>query len=198
MISTGKAVAVALAVAAGVTAFLATPSGRGRGRRGHHAALSRWLALSPERAQAVREADPDFEQDVDLLTANLQGEREKLADLLDDPTSPNEQVMERVERVILAHNALERRVASHVLVIRPHLTAEQQKQLMGLCASGVRRAAGRPRHGRSGDGGGRGGGPGGRWRDDEGNGGRGGQGQGGRGQGGRGGGGRGGGGRGQP
>ena len=197
MVTTGKAVAAALAVAAGVAAFLATPQSGGRGRGGGRAALSQWLELSPERDEAVRKADPDFEQDSELLTANLAAEREKLAALLGEPASTDQQVLDRVERVIAAHNSLERRVAKHVLAIRAHLTAEQQQRLMGLCASGVRRAAGRPwRRGRGGGQGqtgmGQGGGHG------EGGRGQGGRGEGGRGEGGRGGGGWGGGGRGQP
>ena len=198
MISTAKAVAAVLAVAAGVAAFLATPAPGRQDGRGRQAALSRWLDLSAERAEDVRKADPDFQQESGLLTANLAAEREKLAALIEDPASSDKQVLEHVERVIAAHDALERRVARHVLAIRPHLTADQQKRLMGLCASGVREA-GRPwRRGRGqgggqglgqgggqglGQGGGQGKGPGGPWRDDDRRGGGQGQGRGGRGSG---------------
>ena len=190
MISCGKLIVAVVAVAAGVGAFLATP--KLAGDRGQGQPLARWLGLSAEQAEAVKKADPVFEGDADRQTAALGAEREKLAALLDDPKSADDQVMKQVERVIDAHNTLERRVAKHVLAIRSSLTADQQKQLMGLCASGVRRAAGRQwRRGRGqeGDLPGRGrGGP----RDDAGRG-RGGAGQGGRGRGGQGGGGRGGG-----
>ena len=156
MISCGKLIVAAVAVAAGVGAFLATP--KLAGDRGQGQPLARWLGLSAEQAEAVKKADPVFEGDADRQTAALGAEREKLAALLDDPKSADDQVMKQVERVIDAHNTLERRVAKHVLAIRSSLTADQQKQLMGLCASGVRRAAGRQwRRGRGlGDGSGRG------------------------------------------
>ena len=184
MISAAKAVAAVLAVAAGVAAFLATSAPGRQGGRGRQAALSRWLDLSAERAEAVRKADPDFQQESDLLTANLAAEREKLAALIEDPASSDKQILEHVERVIAAHDALERRVARHLLAIRPHLTAGQQKRLMGLCANGVREAGRQWRRGRRqgrGQGGGQGMGPGGPRRDDDRRGG--GQGRGGRGNG---------------
>lgn len=156
MVQTGKLVAVGVALAAGIVAFLATPKGDGRqgGQgQGGRGPVAEWLQLEPARAEAVQKADPGFDTESQGLTTGLNAEREKLAALLDDPKSADPQVLDQVERVIAAHNALERRVAKHVLAIRPHLTAEQQKRLMGQCASGVRRAAGRPwRRGR-GDGG---------------------------------------------
>jgi hypothetical protein len=141
VISCGKLTVAALAVGAAIGAFLATPRLGGDGGQGPP--LARWLGLSAEQTQAVEKADPSFEDDADRLTTALRAEREKLAALLDDPKSADDRVMEQVERVIDAHNGLERRVATHVLAIRPSLTVGQQKRLMGLCASGVRRAAGR-------------------------------------------------------
>jgi hypothetical protein len=35
--------------------------------------------------------------------------------------------------LISAHSQIERRIAKHVLVLRPYLTIEQQKWLIGLC-----------------------------------------------------------------
>ena len=104
MLAYGKAVVVALAAAAGVAAFVATPDKARQPRRGQRGPLARWLQLSPEKAEAVRRADADFERDADLLTDNLRSEREKLAALLDDPKTPAQQILAQVDRVIAAHS----------------------------------------------------------------------------------------------
>ena len=143
MIQAGKLLVVGVALAAGIAAFLATPKRDGLQGQGGRGPVAEWLQLEPERAEAVEKADPGFGAESKGLTGELTAEREKLAALLDDPKSADPQVLGQVERVIAAHNALERRVAKHVLAIRPHLEPAQQKQLLGLCAQGVRRAAGR-------------------------------------------------------
>jgi hypothetical protein len=89
------------------------------------------------------EADPDFSRQAATLKADLAEQRNALAVLLEAPDSSDEALMQQIERVIAAHDVLERRVAAHVLAIRKHLTASQAKQLMGLVAKCVR-SAGRP------------------------------------------------------
>ena len=105
-----------------------------------HGALCNWLRLSGEQKQAVRAKGSRFVQEAKALQQKLADERFDLAALLEAPDSTDEQIMGQVERVIKAHDALERRVARHMLAIRPILTREQAKQFMGLAASGVRRA----------------------------------------------------------
>jgi hypothetical protein len=105
-------------------------------------ALVGWLALSSNQTQVIKQADPQFPVDSEKLSTDLQAERLKLAALLDEPQTPNQAILSQVERVIATHDALERRVAGYVLAIRPHLTADQQKRLLGLCAEGVRQAHG--------------------------------------------------------
>jgi len=151
---------IVLAAAAGAGTFFATlVSGQG----GHELEdsrqpLGRWLDLSAQQAADVAAADPTFDGESDDLAAELHTQREQLAKLLEDPTSTDEAIMAQVEKTINAHDALERRVAKHVLAIREKLTPEQQKRLMGLAASGVREAG---RYGyRGGQGGGERGGAG--------------------------------------
>ena len=167
-----------LVLAAGAGSFFATlASGRQGGAGAATAsrpALHQWLDLPADRAKAVQAADPTFEADLNGLTVALQAEREKLAVLLEDPASADETVLAQVEKAIAAQGALERRVAKHVLAIRGELTAEQRKRLLGMTASGVRRAN-RHRRGYGWHGGqqqetqesdadrGQGHGPGGRW-----------------------------------
>lgn len=106
-------------------------------------ALATCLGLSPSEAREMAEADPDFNGQAATLRADLAEQRDALAGLLEAPDSSDETLTRQVERVIAAHDALERRVARHVLAIRKHLTPSQAKRLMGLLAEGVR-SAGKP------------------------------------------------------
>lgn len=162
----GRAIAATACALAALAAFVATVGsgehpgegrgngrgrGEGRGRGKGRGPVSRWLDLTAEQAAAVTAADPTFDEESRRLRDALAAAREKLAALLEQPSTPDEGLSQQIERVIGAHNTLERRVARHVLAIRKHLTAGQQKQLLGLCAAGVRRAAGRGwRRGRGG------------------------------------------------
>ena len=97
-----------------------------------------WLGLSEEQHEAIHATAPTFDDDAVKLADQLRRRRHELADLLESEGAADAQVLEQVELVIAAHNALERRVAQHVLAIRKHLTPAQQKRLMGLCARQVR------------------------------------------------------------
>ncbi|MBM4037182.1 MAG: periplasmic heavy metal sensor [Planctomycetes bacterium] len=135
-------VAIAVAVlGAGVGAFVATVASRAATRREPPPPVARWLGLTDEQAKAVEQADPRFATETDALRTDLCEKREALAALLEDPQSPKDRILAQVEQVIAAQDTLTRRVAQHLVAIRPLLTPEQQKQLMGACASGMRCAA---------------------------------------------------------
>jgi Spy/CpxP family protein refolding chaperone len=105
-----------------------------------HAVLCNWLKLSEQQRQSVRATDPTFVDEAGGLRQQVEADRMALAALLENPGSSDRQIMDQIERAIASHDALERRVARHMLAIRPILTPEQAKQLMGLAASGVRNA----------------------------------------------------------
>lgn len=100
--------------------------------------MSRLLTLSAEQERAINEADPSFQADAARLASQLDTVQADLALLLEAPATDKRQAMAKVETMMLAHNALERRVAEHVLEVREHLTPEQSKSLMGLMAKRVR------------------------------------------------------------
>lgn len=106
------------------------------------------LPISSRDWQRATACDPGFPREARELSATLDRERAALADLLEDAASQDDQIRGQIERVIAAHNALERRVAEHVLKVRGQLTPEQQKQLMGLVSDTVRQAGPRWRGGR--------------------------------------------------
>ena len=114
-----------------------------------------WLKVTPAQRDELGKHDSSFPADLNQLRDELTSERNALASALDNPKSPDELITARVEAVIAANAALERRITRYVLSVRDHLTAEQQQRLFSVCARGVREGPGWCYRG------GRGGGPGG-------------------------------------
>ena len=109
-------------------------SGGGYGlRMGGMNRLARRLSLSEEQIGVLGDKDPDFDADSERLRDVLLGERAKLLSAFEDPSSSNEELLEQTDMMISAYSRIERRIAEHVLVVRPYLTVEQQKWLIGLC-----------------------------------------------------------------
>jgi len=114
--------------------------GPGRGNGGGHGLrlrvgnrLAHRLMLNEEQARVLGEKDPGFEADSLRLRDVLLAERAKLLSAFEYPQSSNEGLLQQLDRLISATSEIERRIAEHVLVLRPHLTVEQQKWLIGLC-----------------------------------------------------------------
>ena len=95
--------------------------------------LARRLRLDEGQVSILRDKDPSFETDSEQLRDILLAERTKLLAIFEDPKSTDEELLQQIDRLILAHGQIERRIAEHVLVLRPYLTVEQQKWLIGLC-----------------------------------------------------------------
>ncbi len=106
--------------------------GYGRGRM-LGGGLAQSLRLTDEQIRIGREQDPQFEADAASLRNTLLAERAKLLDIFENPATTNDSLLRQLDNLISAHSQIERRVAAHVLVLRPHLSAEQQKWLIGLC-----------------------------------------------------------------
>jgi hypothetical protein len=86
----------------------------------------------------VRRGDSEFASDIDSLGAELSSERAKLAALLSDQASTDDQIRRQVKAFGDVHDAMERSIASHVLKVRKTLTVEQQKSLILMCTRGIR------------------------------------------------------------
>ena len=95
--------------------------------------LARRLRLDEGQVSILRDKDSGFEADSMRLRDILLTERTALLALFEDPKSTDEELLEQIDRLIEAHSQIERRIAEHVLVLRPYLTVEQQKWLIGLC-----------------------------------------------------------------
>ena len=137
-------IVAAVAATAGVAAFFITATVHGETEK---SPVAEWLDLSDRETESLDERDPGFAQDATELSDALYEARRALADLLEDPATPDDTIRQQVEKIIKAHSALERRATEHLLAIRDHLTPDQQKRLLGFCASFIREGAGRgPRH----------------------------------------------------
>jgi hypothetical protein len=110
-------------------------AGQGLGmRRQIHNRLASLLQLDQEQVNLLNQEDADFETESIDLRNRLLAERAKLLTMFEDPGSGDDQLLQQIEKLIAAHSAIERRVVRHVLVLRPYLTGEQQKWLIGLCS----------------------------------------------------------------
>ena len=161
----GRLSMIAIAAAAGsylATYALQQPGSAAGTTTAVAQSVTSWLELTPLEAAAVGDIEAAFAADRKPLEAKLAAEREQLAALLENPATRNSEILQQVENVIAAHDALERRVAEHLVAMRPHLTADQQKRLLVRFATSVREGGGgRCRHGQPGnvEGGRPGGGP---------------------------------------
>ena len=82
----------------------------------------------------VHQKDPEFDEESSQLGAEVRKEHEQLACLFEITSTTDDEIQEQLEKLIAAHDRLERRMARHVLLVRGCLTPEQQKKLVGLCA----------------------------------------------------------------
>ncbi len=109
--------------------------GQGQGRRGR-----RWqgfapsLALTPEQMQIAKDIDPGYEEESQTLHEKVRLLQEQFAQRLENPDSPDEEVWQRLQEFTTAYHRLEQRTAQHMVLLRSHLTPDQQKILVGLCA----------------------------------------------------------------
>lgn len=102
-----------------------------RHRRGR--GLVRRLKLSDEQVEQIKRIDAAFEADAARFGIALKKEQTRLVSMFENPGIDESELLEQIRQLVSVHNELERRVAKHVLLLRPHLTVEQQGWLVGLC-----------------------------------------------------------------
>ena len=143
-ISLRKILIICIVTSCGLGSFLVTVYAR-RGSQNrfgqdqNRGPVAAWLNLDVQQTQSVLEADPDFMEDTANLNSALEDESNKLAELMENPDTDGSQILQQVENVIAIRNQIERRVAKHVVAIRPYLLPEQRSKLFDLCARKVRR-----------------------------------------------------------
>ncbi|UCF15333.1 MAG: hypothetical protein JSW59_18155 [Phycisphaerales bacterium] len=110
--------------------------GRGGGygmRRAVRNRLANCLELDERQVSLLNQEDAEFETETADLRDHLLAERARLLSMFEDSRSEDNPLLRQIEKLITAHSAIERRIVRHVLVMRPYLTGEQQKWLIGLC-----------------------------------------------------------------
>ena len=95
--------------------------------------LANRLSLTSEQITVLQEKDPNFESESIDLYENLMAERQKLLSAFENPQSSDSELLQQLDSFISTHSRIERRIAEHVLLLRPYLTVEQQQWLIGLC-----------------------------------------------------------------
>lgn len=115
--------------------------GNGFGRQYHGGneadrGLVQRLQLTEEQTAWIGQQDPDFEEQCTLLRDRLNEVHANLASALGDSQINADQLLARVEDLIDAYSGLEKRVAQHLLLLRPQLSEEQRHHLSGLCGGG--------------------------------------------------------------
>ncbi|MFC1783147.1 hypothetical protein ACFL02_06135 [Planctomycetota bacterium] len=98
-------------------------------RRGN---FSRRIGFNLEQMEKIYQLDPDFDEQTLQLSRQLKRQHQQLALLLKKPDSSDDAVWGQLENLFRLRNRLDRRIARHVLVIRPYLTPQQQKRLISL------------------------------------------------------------------
>jgi len=130
------------AVAAGIFGLSLTVTWMARGSAGTPAPalspMAAWLGLSEQQEAALGRQNAEFAEQLEGRRHKLDGERLRLAGMLERPEVSDEALRAQFDAVIDAGNQLERLVAEHLIRIRPHLSGVQQQRLFGLCADTVR------------------------------------------------------------
>jgi hypothetical protein len=109
------------------------------GRRGDAPDLARRLQLTQEQSTWIQEQDPNFAEHCARLRDRLYEAHVDLVASLENAPPTEQELATKVEALIAARDALEKRVAQHIVLLRPQLSQEQRDRLAELCQS---RAAG--------------------------------------------------------
>jgi hypothetical protein len=110
--------------------------GRNEGTQG----LAGRLRLTQEQTTWIQQQDPNFEEQCTVLRNRLYEAHTNLVASLENVQLTEQELAAKVDALIEAHTALERRVAQHIVLLRPQLTQQQRDQLRELCRSGARAA----------------------------------------------------------
>jgi len=127
----------------------------GPGRTQPAECARRWLGLSGNQCNGIRNEDPHFQEEAQALSQSLQFARRTLADLLADPNSTDDVLRAQAQTVLDAHHRLMRHTVNHLLVVRAYTDVSQCGRLNALCADVMHSGQGRG-YGRQGRGPGRG------------------------------------------
>jgi Spy/CpxP family protein refolding chaperone len=136
-----RAVAVVSAVAAytaTITTRPATATNTATAKDPATETLLNWLGASAQQRQELATKDVEFGGELKQLKADLETKRKEFAAALERTDTPGDTILAKLEAMLAADAALQRRIARYLLSVRDHLTPEQQQKVFGLCAEEAR------------------------------------------------------------
>ncbi len=96
--------------------------------------LATRLRLTQEQSTWIEQQDPNFEAQCTVLRDRLYEAHTNLAANLENAQVTEQELAAKVDALIEAHAALEKRVAQYIVLLRPRLSQEQRDELRGLCS----------------------------------------------------------------
>jgi len=103
------------------------------GRGGDMPGLARRLQLTQEQDAWIRQQDPNFAVESAALRERLYEVHADLVASLENTQVTGPELAAKIETVIAAHETLEKRVAQHIVLLRPQLSPEQRDRLCDVC-----------------------------------------------------------------
>lgn len=122
---------------AGNSGFRGGGNGNGYGsghRYRYRGGLQSCIEFTPEQRQLFEQIDPEFDAESASLAEAVSQQQDQLALLLASSTADDAAIFAQLDQTLETRSQLEHRTVQYVLRIRSHLTLEQQKMLVGLCA----------------------------------------------------------------
>jgi hypothetical protein len=77
--------------------------------------------------------DPLFDEDASRLKEQVAAAHLALLRIFEEPQAADSGLVSAIDALVAAHTAMEQRIAQHILLLRPNLTTEQIRCLVGLC-----------------------------------------------------------------
>jgi hypothetical protein len=90
------------------------------------------------QSKTLAASDPNFLKTTGKLELEIKHSHQSLASMLSDKAIPDERIISAIQGCLEKNNALEIRAVEYFTNIKPHLTAEQQKQIFCWCAAQIR------------------------------------------------------------
>jgi hypothetical protein len=103
--------------------------GRSEGTQG----LAHRLQLTQEQSTWIQQQDPNFDEQCVLLRDRLYEVHAALVASFENTQMTEQELATKVDALIEAHDALEKKVAQHIMLLRSELSQEQRDLLSGLC-----------------------------------------------------------------
>lgn len=129
--------AAVAAVAAWVTCWLFFSSPQRPGIVGRHYSIHKQLDLTPAQSRAIETLERSYEARWKELDLQIAGARRQLAESLRRDEGYSAEAAAAVETITRCQRELQMATLEHVFAMKPHLTEDQYRRLLDLCADSI-------------------------------------------------------------